>query len=102
MHGIEEPVVFIRGQRRGHNQNAALGPLREFISYARQFRRRGGAAPVSRKFVHSDSFARKIIGNLRSDENQIRGRVVGLKMDKVFQHRQRLVFRSVGETSARA
>jgi len=52
------------------------------------------------KFVHRDSLCRQIVGDLGGEQNQVRGRVIGVEMNKVLQHRQGLMFGSVRETSA--
>ena len=100
MLGIEQPVIFMWSERRGHNQDAPLTFLHKFISNAGEFRGRGGAAPVGGKFFSYDAFARQIVRYFSGYQNQVVGRFFGVKMHEVFEHGQGLMFGSVGETCA--
>lgn len=57
---------------------------------------------MDRELIHLDAFAGQIARNFGGNQNQVRRRVAGVEMNEIFEHRQRLMFRSVGETSADA
>ena len=73
----------------------------EFVSDAGKFSGRWRATPLCWKFINCDDFGRQIVGKLRSDQNQIRRRVVRVEMNKIFEHGERLVLGGVRQTSAR-
>ena len=98
---IQEPVVFMRGEGRGHNQYTVFGLGCEFVPDAGKFSGRRGAPPQGWKIIDSDAFGRQIVRNSGSDQNQIRRGIVRVEMNKIFQHGQGLVFGGVRQTSAR-
>ena len=53
---------------------------------------------MGRQFIDSHSLSGHFFGNLSRGQDQVSGRVLWIEMDKVFQHGQGLVFRSIGET----
>src|ERR1700691_5763312 len=75
------------------------GLARKFVSKAGGFSRCRRAPPVRRKVIYSDALARQILRDLGGHQNQIRRRVGGVKVNKILQHRQRLMFGSVSKTS---
>jgi hypothetical protein len=89
---IQQPIIFVWGQRRGHYQDEVVGILHELVSDPCEFRRRRRAAPLGWKLVRKNAFLRQIVGHLGRDEHQVRRSVVGIKVDEILEHRQRLVF----------
>ena len=83
------------GKRRWHNEYAPLGPANKFVSDAGEFSGSRGAAPVGWKVIRNDALLRQIAWDLGSNQNQILRCVVGVEVDKVFQHRQRLMLGGV-------
>lgn len=79
-----------------------LTVLNEFVSNAGKFLWSGRSPPVGWKFIGCDTVRRKIAGYFGRREDKIGRRFVSLKMNEIFQHRQRLMFGSVGEASANA
>ena len=99
---IQQPVILMRRQRRRHDQDAILAPVNKVVSNPGNFRRCRGASPVRGKVLGRNSLPGHAVGNFRCDQDQVRRRVVGVQMNKVFQHRQRLMLGRVRETSSRA
>lgn len=98
---IQQPVIFMRSQGRGHNQHAVFGLRCKFISDVGKFGGRGGVSPRRWKIIDCDDFGRQIARKFSRDQNQIRRSVVGIEMNEIFEHRQRLVLGGVRETSSR-
>jgi hypothetical protein len=99
---IQEPVVLVWGQSRGHNEDAMFGFGHEFVSDAGKFSGRRGPPPGRWKIIDGDNLGWQIVGKFSGDQNQIGRRVARVEMNKIFKHGQGLVFGGVGETSSRA
>lgn len=74
----------------------------KFVADAGQFCGRRRAPPQRWKIIGCDNLGRQIIGKFSSDQDQIRRRVARIEVNKIFQHRQRLMLGGVSETSSHA
>ena len=89
---VEEPVVFVRSESRGNDENHGVALLREFISDMRQPRRGRGATPIRWEIIRVNGGSRQIAGDSDRDQNEIGRSIIGIEVYEVFQHRQGLVF----------
>ena len=101
MRGIDQVIVLIGGENRGHQQQTMLAVLRKFISESRELGRCCGFPPVCRQVADFKLLSGQIIRNFRNRQHEITGRIVLIKMDKILQHGERLMFRCVAEADSR-
>jgi hypothetical protein len=61
---VEQPVVFVGGDGRGHNKQTLLPLLHESIAEAGQLRRGRRISPIRRQLTHIDFFSAQVVRHL--------------------------------------
>ena len=66
MLGIDQAIILIGSEDRGHEQQTALSSLREFIAYPGEVRRSRGFTPVRGQMAGFNPVSRHAVWNLRN------------------------------------
>ncbi len=98
---IDQPVVLIHRQSRRHEQQTGFRPLHKLVADLGELRRRRGFPPIRRHLASLNSLPRNTVRDIRRGQYQVIRSVFRVKMNKIFQHGERLVFGSVGQARSR-
>lgn len=99
---IHQIIALVGSEDGRHEQQAMFSLLHEDIAELRESWRRCSFTPICRQTAGSNLLPAQILREFRYRQDQIRGRIVLVEVDKILQHGQRLMFGGIAEASARA